>query len=427
MVLRAATQLYRLKRNEWLNPRALERLQWQKLKRVLRYAYDNVPYYQRLFKSAGIRPEDVKTHEDFSKIPITTKAQIQSLAPEEMMARSLDRSECIEFRTSGATGKPLSVYRTEKDREFIDVLWTRSFMGAGLRWKDKKIEMGTHPPVPPRRRYWFQSLGIMRREYITFRGSEEYLDEFLKKGDFDILAIYPSRFKLFMGRIKGEHRSGRGPRLVFSAAELLDRERRRQMEDYFQAPVFDFYGMVEFGAMAWECASHRGFHINADTVFLEIVRNGLLLKPGERGRIIATGLHPYAMPFIRYDTEDVGILGREGCPCGRALPLLEKLEGRCNDFISLPDGSLLPTRFTVLLRSLKGLRHYRIVQEKIDELIVYLVLEAKAPPDLVKRVKKEIKAQVGETMALRVQVVDEIPPDPSGKVRSVISYVPVAF
>jgi len=427
MVLRAVAELYRLKRNEWLSPSAIEKLQWRKLKRLLRHAYENVPYYHRLFNDAGIRPEDIKSRQDLSKIPITTKAQLQDLAPEEIMARGTDRSKCIEFRTSGSSGRPLSVYLTKREAEFFDIVWTRCFMGAGLSWKDKKVEIINMAPVPEHQKYWFQSLGIMRREYIVSLGKEGYVTGFLNKGDFDVLSSYPSVFGIFMARMKRKDRTGRGPRLVFSAAEMLDAPTRRKIEDYLQAPVFNFYGMREFGAMAWECPPHRGFHINTDTIVLEIVRNGKAVESSERGRIIATGLHSYAMPLIRYDTEDVGILSRKRCPCGRGLPLLESLEGRCNDFVSLPNGKILPPGSTAFLRELKGIRQYRIVQERVDELIVYLVLEANPSSDLVERVKEGIKASVGEAVTVGVKIVDEIPRDRSGKLRSVISYVPVNF
>ena len=189
MVLRAVAELYRLKMNEWLSPSAIEKLQWQKLKRLLRHAYENVPYYHRLFNEAGIRLEDIKSREDLSKIPITTKAQIQDLAPEEVMAQGIDRSKCNEFRTSGSTGRPLSIYLTKREKEFFDIVWTRGFMGAGLRLRDKKVSICNVPPVPKPRKYWFQSLGIMRREYIPTLLNEEYVTKILNKEDFDIMAI----------------------------------------------------------------------------------------------------------------------------------------------------------------------------------------------------------------------------------------------
>jgi phenylacetate-CoA ligase len=427
MFLRAAAELYRLKRNEWLTPQELERRQWRKLKRMLRHAYENVPYYHRLFSDAGITPEDIKSREDVAKIPVTTKTQIQALPPEEIMAKGYSKEKCLEFRTSGSTGRPLNVYRTQREKEFFDIVWLRCFLGAGLKWRDKKVSICILPPVPEPRKFWFQSFGIMRREYIPFFKNEESAVEFLKKEDFDVLISFPSRFRIFTQRIKREGRSGRGPRLVFSAAEMLDPRARRQIEETFQAPVFDFYGMVEFRAMAWECASHHGFHINADTVLLEVVRNGMPVKAGERGRIIATGLHSYAMPFVRYDTEDVGSLSTAPCPCGRSLPLLERLEGRCNDLITLSNGKVLTPGFVFFLRGLEGIRQYRVVQERVDELIVCLALEANAPSDLVQRVENGIKAGIGEPVTIRMKIVDEIPPDRFGKLRVVISYVPVNF
>ena len=427
MVLHAVTELYRLRRNEWLSPQALEKIQWRKLKRLLRHAYENVPYYHRLFKTAGIRPEDIKSHQDLSKVPITTKVQLQALAPEEIMARGIDRSKCIEIRTSGSTGRPLNIYLAQKEREFFDIVWTRGFMGAGLSWKDKKVHIRNVLREPITCKYWFQSLGIMRREYIPLVGNEEFVAKFLEKGDFDILVSYPALFRIIIGRMKQDDRLRRGPRLVFSAGELLDVPIRRKIEDYFQAPVFNFYGIMEGGLIAWECAPHRGFHINTDIVVLEIVRDGKVVESGERGRIVATGLHSYSMPFIRYDTEDVGVLSDRRCPCGRSLPLLEGLEGRCNDFVSLPDGRVLPPGLFISLCNLDEIVQYRIVQEKIDELIVYLVLESNTPTDLAKCAKEKIKAWVGETMTIRMKIVDEIPPDRSGKLRSVISYVPLSL
>ncbi|KPJ62955.1 MAG: hypothetical protein AMS15_02285 [Planctomycetes bacterium DG_23] len=416
-----------MKRNEWLKPQDLARLQWQKLKRLLKHAYENVPYYRRLFQTAGIRPEDIRSHEDLAKIPITTKSQVQALPPEEIMARGFERSKCLELRTSGSTGKPLSLYLTKREKEFFDIVWTRSFMGAGLKWQDKKVQIRDLPWLPEPRKYWFQSLGIMRREYVPLVGNEEYVAQFLKEEDFDILVCYPSLLRRLMASTRPEKKSGRGPRLVFSHAEILDESTRRRIEDYFQVPVFNFYGMMECGATAWECAPHCGFHINADTVFLEIVRNGLPAQAGEKGRIVATALHSYAMPFIRYDTEDVGVLSEKLCPCGRGLPLLAKLEGRCEDAITLPSGRVLTAGFSISLRDHKGIRRYRIVQEKIDELVVYLVLEANAPLDLAENVKKGLKLWVREPITIRVEAVDEIPPDRSGKLRSVISYVPLNF
>jgi phenylacetate-CoA ligase len=427
MFLRALAELYRLRRNEWLRPSALAEIQWRKLKRLLRHAYNNVPYYHRLFIEAGVTPEDIKCPQDLSKIPITTKSQIQDLAPEEIMATGYGKEKCLVFATSGSTGRPLSVFVTKEERDLSAAAWARGCMDAGLKWTDKRVHIHSSSRDHPSQKYWFQRLGIMSKEYISLYDREEDAFEILAHGNIDILSSQPSVLKMLCEHLGRREDSRLHPRLIFSISALLDAPTRRQVEDFFQAPVFDFYGMREAGLIAWQCQPCYGFHLNVDNQLLEFVRKGKSVPPGRRGKIIVTSLHSYSMPFIRYDTEDVGILSKRPCPCGRGLPLLERLEGRCDDFVSLPDGRVLPPVFIEFMRNLKWIRQYRIVQEKIDELAVYLVLEANPPPDLAESVKNRIKARIGESVRIALRIVDEIPPDRSGKLRSVISYVPVNF
>ena len=425
MALRAAIELCRLKRNEWLKPQDLARFQWQKLKRLLRHAYENVSYYRRLFQTAGIRPEDIKSREDFVIIPITTKAQLQDLPPGALLAKGYDIKNCTRVETSGSTGKPLSVFQTKGERQLVDAIWTRGFMAAGLRWSDKKITIWASPHEAKPLRYWFQSLGLMRRDYATLLGSETDVLEVLKKGRFNIISSFPSVFKALMGRIKREGTPGIHPRLVFSSAELLDEPTRRQIEETFQAPVFDFYGMEEVGLIGWECPARQGFHLNIDIFAIEFVTNGRPVAAGERGRIIVTSLYSYAMPLIRYDSEDVGRARTKLCPCGRGLPLLSNLEGRFDDILSLPDGRPFPpTGLTTIMRRLKGIKQYKAVQEKTNKLVVYLLLKEDHPSDILQQVERDIREVFSEAMEVEIKAVKEIPLEGSGKFRPAISLVP---
>ena len=428
MVLRAAIGLYRLKKNEWLNPKALARLQWMKLKKILRHAYENVPYYHRLFNDAGIRPEDIKNRDDLSKIPITTKSKIQGLAPEEIIARGIDRSKCIELRTSGSTGRPLSVFLTKKEKEFFAVVWARAFMGAGMNWKDKRLHVVGLVSENPPEKYWFQRLGIMRRQHGALLDGNGQVFEVLEQGNIDILSSQPSILKLIIEHLVRKGCSRLHPRLVFTVAEVLDASTRQQIENFFHAPLFDFYGLTEVGLIAWECAPHHGFHLNVDNQLVEFLRKGKRVPAGKRGKIIATSLHSYAMPFIRYDTEDVGILSRKRCPCGRGLPVLQRLEGRCDDFVSLPNGRHFPPQvFRRIMRTVPGVEEYKVIQERRDRILIYMVIKKAFPMEICKAVREKVESALGKDLKIRFNVVDDIPLDRSGKLRSVISYVPVDF
>jgi phenylacetate-CoA ligase len=134
------------------------------------------------------------------------------------------------------------------------------------------------------------------------------------------------------------------------------------------------------------------------------------------------------MPLIRYKIGDIGIPGDKKCPCGRGLPLMEKFEGRAEDFIKVPDGKVFaPTIFFVIMRNIRGIKQYRIVQEKIDKLLVYLVPAMDFNLEVTYRVQQEIRKILKNNVHIEIKIVDELPRDPSGKLRSVISKVPIKF
>jgi phenylacetate-CoA ligase len=426
MILRAAAKLYRLKRNEWLSPQALKEMQWRKFKKLLRHAYEKVPYYHRLFKTAGIRPEDIKDRQDLSKIPLTTKSKIQNLSPEELMAKGIDKNECIELRTSGSTGKPLSVYLTKREKEFRVALWAWSSMCAGLRFRDKSLHIVSAPNEKPARQYWFQRLGIIRRDWRSIFEEETF--ETLEQGNIDVLSSLPSVFKLIIEHLERKGCSRLRPRLLFATAEVLDAPTRQEIENFFQAPIFDFYGLAEVDVVAWQHQPCGGFHLNSNNQLVEFVRKGRAVAPGQRGRIIVTSLHSYAMPFIRYDTEDVGVLSPKRCSCGRALPLLERLEGRCDDFITLAGGRHFSSQiFRRITRTVEGLKQYKVVQENEDQLLIYLVVKPGSAVDACKSMKEKVGSVLGKEVKIKCNVVDNISRPASGKNRTVISYVPPDF
>jgi len=417
--------LYRLRRQQWLKAEELEEIQRRKLVAVIKHAYQNVPYYRKLFASAGIRPEDIKSTKDLPKIPITTKLQIQELQQDEIIAQGVDREKCISIKTSGSTGIPLDIFLSKREKELFDMVWTRSFMENGLGFKDKKVYVWSISNYNPKK-YWFQHLGIMRREYVCFHNENVEPLEALQKVSPDIISSVPSILKLLSLEAKKRRSINIQPKAIFSTSELLEQKTREVINSAFKAKVFDHYGAEEFGCIAWECG--QGYHLNIDSIVVEFIRNGERVAPGERGELICTGLHSYTMPFIRYKIGDIGIPSDKKCPCGRGLPLMEKLEGRADDFVKLPGSKVFaPTTFFVIMREIRGIQQYRIVQEKIDKLLVYVVPGMDFNLEVTYRVQQEIRKILNNNVHIEIKIVDELPRDPSGKLRSVISKVPIKF
>src|SRR3990170_8850556 len=125
--------LKRLRKNLKLPKAELETIQQKKLHALINHAYENVPYYRRLFNSAGLRPESIQRIEDLEKLPITDKTAMRSMEKNEIMARNLDPGAFVEVFTSGSTGMPATIYFTQEDYRHLDLVYLRSFLQNGLR------------------------------------------------------------------------------------------------------------------------------------------------------------------------------------------------------------------------------------------------------------------------------------------------------
>lgn len=159
MLISSLLHLYRLRRNQWLDWESLQRLQRKKLRRMIVHAYKNVGHYHKLFDSAGIRSEDIRSEEDLVKIPITTRSKLQSLSPEEVVARNVDLKRCKPFKMAGSSRTPLIVFFRRHDKEYCDMVWARTSLETGRTLRDRTASFKSY--LPPS--YWFESIGVWRR------------------------------------------------------------------------------------------------------------------------------------------------------------------------------------------------------------------------------------------------------------------------
>ena len=150
---------------------------------------------------------------------------------------------------------------------------------------------------------------------------------------------YPSRIAMFARHVRDNRIAGVKPVLVFTNSETRLEKDREIIREQFADPI-DVYVSYEFKVIAWECEERNGLHINEDLLLLEITdpTTGNPVPNGVAGEIVITGFVNEAMPFIRYNTEDVGVISESPCSCGRSFILLKDLLGRVSDFIVLPSG-----------------------------------------------------------------------------------------
>jgi len=163
--------------------------------------------------------------------------------------------------------------------------------------------------------------------------------------------------------------------------------------------------------------------MNVDSVIVEFVKDEETVAVGEDGDIVITNLFNYAMPFIRYKLGDVASLSCEECSCGRTLPLMHELSGRNNDFIVLPDGRRLPPWFFWNKIDYAGVSAFKIVQERIDLIRIWLKVPRGYEKNQVERTEAGLRSVFGEGVSTVIEIVDEIPRDNTGKLRNVTSNV----
>ncbi len=427
MIFQSLKTLRRLLRQQYLEPEALRILQHQKLFRIIRHAYEFVPYYRALFDETDIVPNDITGPEELVRIPLLTKEALKSLKPHELLNRKLSLENCHPKSTSGSTGKPLQIWFHEEELATQTLVNLRIMLAAGFRFTDTTVYI-KNPKRFPSSKYWFQSLGILRREYLSAFHTPEAHTDALRQMRSDMIYSYPSVLQLITHQLRRQGLNDLRPKAVFSTAEMLEPFVREQIATTLHTKVYDVVGLIELGDIAWECPMHAGYHLNVDTVLIEFLdSDDKPVPPGQPGRLVCTGLDNYAMPLIRYDTGDIGVPSQHLCSCGRTLPLMERVQGRTNDFIILPDGGQVSPSFShVIIQNFQDVDRYAIIQQHDGTVVVNIVPGEGFTEARERKLQQEIEQAVFQAIPVRLELVSDIPRNSSGKIRTVTSHVPRA-
>jgi phenylacetate-CoA ligase len=430
---RVLERLNLLNQSQWLKSTELYALQQQKLLHLVKYAYQYVPYYRRTFDQAGFHPDELE-YDRFSwqKIPFLTKAIIHENFDDLLTIEPQRRRQLSQVTTSGSTGHPL-VFMQDKDyRDTVTADIQRHLGWAG--W-----ELGQ-----PNAFIWGSNFEVSSAQSLRTRLIEWVWNRFttnafvLSQASLAAFTaqVQQRRPKLLFGYASSLHRFAQfvkeNPAYhditfngIFSSAEVLLPSVRQYLEDTFHCKVFNRYGSKELGGIACECEAHTGLHLSAENNYVEILFAGRPAQPGEMGDIIVTNLNNLGMPFIRYLTEDVGNWSEEkDCPCGRAAPMLQTIEGRLVDSFKTRDGRTAWAGFAGAGYS--GLAHpsikqFQIVQKSLDLIVVRLVKTGEVPQSTLNELEKTFKTAFGDNVEVQFEFPAEIPVLPSGKHRYAIS------
>ncbi|MGC9060129.1 MAG: phenylacetate--CoA ligase family protein [Thermoplasmata archaeon] len=354
------------------------------MKKIVRYAYSNVPAIKQKFRAAGLSPDHIKKIEDVPKIPFTTKEDFAQNYPFGLMAVKPEKIIRIHA-SSGTTGKPKVVYYTKKDIETWTRLMARLYDCAGVTNRDIVQNMygyglftgglGFH--------YGAERIGAMVIPASTGNTKRQIM--LMKDFGTTVIASTPSYALYLCEAVKAEGVSPRKDlklRIGLFGAEPWSEEARKKIQDTFGLLAIDCYGMSElYGpGVACECPEQNGLHVWGDEFYIETINpeTGEVLEEGEEGEIVITMLNREAMPILRYRTRDLASVVWEECACGRQHPRIMRIKGRSDDMLIIGGVNVFPSQIEhVLMQTPELAEFYQILvtHDKLDRLNVQVELK----------------------------------------------------
>lgn len=421
-----------LEKSQWYTATELASYQDERLRHIIRHAYETVPYYRRLFDARRLKPDDFTSQQDLTKLPVLTRKDVQSNF-DDLRSRAYSKGQLRQGHTSGTTGSPLQLYYDANVIHMTYALMDRQYRWAGVhlwRFGDPIAVLRGNVIVPVTRRrppFWrynyFHNQILLSSFHLSQANIPHYLAE-LERFAPVLMDGYPStmyllaRYLLSIGRTFPV-------RAVITGSETLYDFQRTAIEQAFSCRVFDYFAAAERVIFATECDRHDGHHLGSEYGITEVLdEKHQQLLPGESGMLVGTSLHNYGMPLLRYVTNDISALKASSCSCGRSLPLMEDVSTKAEDILALKDGRMIsPSALTHPFKPMHCIEESQIVQEDYDRIRINIVPNALFRSDDAQHLIREFKARLGDDMHIEIDVVEKLTRTKSGKFKWVISKV----
>ncbi|MDY2744522.1 MAG: phenylacetate--CoA ligase [Methanosphaera sp.] len=423
------------KEKECMNREEFRELQLRRLKKVVRYAYDNVPFYRNLYDKNNVSPDDIKTLEDIQLLPFITKDDLRNTYPFDLQAAP--KEDWVEVHsTSGTTGIPTVAAYTQKDLDIWAECTARGLASVGVHKKDIVniaygfgLFTGGHGA-----QYGAQKIGALAVPMSS--GNTKKQMNFLKDFPADFLCCTPS-YALYIA--ESFERAGIDPKTVpikggVFGAEMWTEEIRQKLEDKFGISAQNIYGLTEVmgPGVSTECHIKDGMHIAEDHFYPEIIDPNTLevLPEGETGEIVFTSLTKTGMPVIRYRTKDITSLNYDKCECGRTTVRMSRIIGRSDDMLKVKGVIVFPKQIEEVIMAMDELSPaYQIIVSRpdtLDEIEVQVEIDQATFSDSMTNLeefKYKIGKEIKEAIGIGVKVTLAEPysiPRSEGKAKRVI-------
>lgn len=407
---------YFSKEIETASRETLENIQSERLVKTVKRVYDNVPAYRKRMDEIGLKPEDIRSIKDLSKLPFTYKQDLRDNYPYGLFA--CDMKDVVRIHaSSGTTGKQTVVGYTKNDidmwaecaaralvaagadeNDIVHVSYGYGLFTGGLGLHDGATKLGA-AVIPA-------STGNTRRQLQMFK-------------DFGstVLCCTPS-YAMYLGDSLAEYGMTKDDiklKAGVFGAEPWTPAMRDQIQEKLGIVAHDIYGLSEIAGpgVAFDCECQNGLHINEDHFIPEIINpeTGEVLPYGEQGELVFTCISKEALPLIRYRTRDISSLTIEKCSCGRTFVRMSKVTGRSDDMLIIRGVNVFPSQVESVLLTIKEVApYYQLVVDRknnLDTLEVLVEMNEQIFSDSVKAieaVEAEIRKKLDSVLGISAKV-----------------------
>ncbi len=417
-----------LARTQWLDGPSLEALQLSLLRRLIGHCYATVPFYRQLMQDRGLTPDAIGSLSDIQKMPVITKQDVLQ-AGDAIISTKFPRWRRRRTSTSGTTGAPMPIYRNlfsiGDEHAFVRRQW--DWAGVGLFDKCAYLKGRVFTEIGRQTDRLHMYDPVMRELHLsTYHLSPEIVPTYVKileQHGVKTLIGYPSSIYP-VAKTCLDRKIPLKLDAVLLTSETLIQPYRNAISEAFGCKVFDFYGGAERVCYIFTC-EHGRYHVQPEYGLTELIP----VDSEEEGcsRIVATGFWNMAMPFVRYDTGDLVIRSRDGCPCGRAFPVVDRIIGRQGDVIVTPSGRQLGASIvTHLVYVICGADHFlesQVIQDATDHITIEYVPGQQCTPEHLAGFEQRLQKYLPQDLRCALREVDAVSRTKAGKIRPIVSRI----